>query len=100
MRLLDELGGVVAYEDKFGHRILCAWCGDAKSVWTKFDCSPLPPISYMRNHMVDAVDIDLPRPDGYIAVTCLLRKQSMPQNIDANFAAVRFLNHFDGKQKS
>lgn len=72
---LAELGSVVAYEREDGSMALTTWEGETVNAWVKFDISPRPALIYMRKHMIEAVPLHLPRPEGFIRVICFKRKQ-------------------------
>jgi hypothetical protein len=71
--LLAGLGPVVGYEREDGSMALSSWAGETRSVWAKFEVTPVPPLVYMRQHMVEAVDVTRPRPPGFIRVICFAR---------------------------
>lgn len=68
--LLAGIGEVVAYERADGTMAVSTWDGEDVTVWARFDVSPLPRLNSMRRHMVEAVDVELPRPPGFIRVIC------------------------------
>lgn len=71
--LLATLGQVVAYEREDGGMALSTWDGTTTTVWAKFDVAPLPDMLDMREHMIEAVAIEQPRPAGFIMVICFAR---------------------------
>jgi hypothetical protein len=72
---LDSIGGIVSTE----LHGMCSWMGETVTFWGRFDCNgdqlrriPLVPL---RKHLIDAVDAEGERPEGYIRCTAFARPQ-------------------------
>ena len=74
--IMRRLGPVVGYESEDGTMALSAWMGETMTVSAKFDVAPLPPMIYMRQHMVEVVGIDQERPAGAIKVICFAQSEA------------------------